>query len=624
MLLAHEHSNRDDPLGLSPPPLLWHDNDEHMLTSTISPKCHQSQDVEVASANASTTSQPAPLSVSGPCTPAALDDYEGLRMLDDMDMNGLTCEEEPLMTMGLKDDQLLAMLGTLARSAPLDPNDDDASSGVVSLLPDEVQEEDPEAIRLRKHCAILNKRIECQVEATQKMEASLRAACAQIQARSEKQHEEQTSLVQRVQTAKQTLGQKIADTKEDQQRITQSLDDAFADCEHYKHEIVVGVPGLLNDEKEANRQAHEEGELTAILTKELKRSRAREVEVLAELQEHRLKNYHESTHSVAAIAQCGSQQLVTPHTGCSVEPLPPTKHRHLPKDLHLKKTALESQRASDSERLAPLQDVCDAQEVAIRQLRQEITLQKQNKCFLDKEFASGLRRAKQSGIQLSTASREAASREASEKASQYSSELSQEKEGDRASLSFLVEEAEALVASAQEFDERYAKVVVSCQEVQQVFDENQLEVGLLCERLEQQQTLSSNVEEHLFQFRSHCAELTSKIHGEQEALDQAHANDERNKEQLRAHVQKTFQAASQIRQETEEMREQLERGGHLWCCFRRPRPAHHDGDDDWNAISVSRDSKNMAAQRLASREHAPPPPPPLSGKGGVPQPPPGR
>lgn len=620
----------------SPPPLSWRERGAHqallhqsvklhdMLNSPAPSKLQEGEDCDVASASASTRSRPTPMSqgasgpISRPTTPAAYDDFDeiGLRMLDDMDLSSLYGDEEPLMTMCLKDEQLLAMLGAMAKTDSRD--DDEVSLGVHSLLPEDVQEGDPDAVKLREQCEALRSRIEGQVAANNVIEDKLRAACEQIKIRSERQTEEKTSLVERVQKAKQAMDQKISECQQDRQRLSNALEKTWADCEHYRHEINVTVPRLLNDEKDLNRLAQEEGDLTAVLTKELERAREREAGVLARLQEERVKVFQESTNVVVAFTQGEPQQLVSPRTGC---PDPHPGHgsrtqltpRSLPRDLHARKVSFENQRNSDSERLASLQQVCEEQEQAIVQTREELALLKKSRGVFDKEFVSGLRRAK--GATIKPAGTGESDMSGAGAASPRSPAFSPPtgNQQDLASLDELVTEAETLDKTTRESDERYVLLVEDVEEASRILDEQQQEVIVLCERLEQQEALNSDVEEHLYQFRSHCAELESKIRAEQDALDEAQRCEKTNKERLRKDVQRLWQELDHCQSYSQDLRDSIAQGG-VGCLRRRQVPKKPAGMRNQPGIVRAPTPATEVMQQLASQgrmKHPPPPPPPF-------------
>lgn len=202
------------------------------------------------------------------------------------------------------DEKLLAMLGDMARGSP----EDDVQSDVVSLslLPVEVQEDDPHMQQLVDDCGTAWEEVHMEAEAKREMQSRLRRELRQLQERSERQYQESAVFMQRLASAREALADKIKEASSENQDLRGRISVQWRDNERLSCTISEGVKSLAARAAELSAEIWEVSDSQATLVEQLKVAMDTQTRLQAELQEERVKTWRQSTDVVMAFAMGSS------------------------------------------------------------------------------------------------------------------------------------------------------------------------------------------------------------------------------------------------------------------------------------------------------------------------------
>ncbi|CAE8638837.1 unnamed protein product [Polarella glacialis] len=150
-----------------------------------------------------------------------------------------------------EDEKLLAMLSDMAKGAA----DDD--SDVMSLLPVEVQEDDPIVRSLLAQCGSMWEEVHAEAEVKNELQSRLRRELRQLQERSERQYQESTVFMQRLASAKQTLADKLKESSLANQELRARINSEWRQNERLRCTISEGVKSLTARAAELSAQIWE-------------------------------------------------------------------------------------------------------------------------------------------------------------------------------------------------------------------------------------------------------------------------------------------------------------------------------------------------------------------------------
>eukprot|EP00930_Biecheleria_cincta_P012444 TRINITY_DN11622_c0_g1_i3.p1 TRINITY_DN11622_c0_g1~~TRINITY_DN11622_c0_g1_i3.p1 ORF type:complete len:635 (+),score=156.84 TRINITY_DN11622_c0_g1_i3:37-1905(+) len=204
------------------------------------------------------------------------------------------------------DEKLLAMLGDMARGSPEDDNDIQSDVLSLSLLPLEVQEDDPHTRALVDECGTAWEEVYMEAEAKREMQSRLRRELRQLQERSERQYQESAVFMQRLASAREALADKIKEASFENQDLRGRISVQWRDNERLSCTISEGVKSLAARAAELSAEIWEVSDSQATLVEQLKAAMDTQTRLQAELQEERVKTWRQSTDVVMAFAMGSS------------------------------------------------------------------------------------------------------------------------------------------------------------------------------------------------------------------------------------------------------------------------------------------------------------------------------
>ncbi|CAE8621777.1 unnamed protein product [Polarella glacialis] len=198
-----------------------------------------------------------------------------------------------------EDEKLLAMLSDMAKGAA----DDD--SDVMSLLPVEVQEDDPIVRSLLAQCGSMWEEVHAEAEVKNELQSRLRRELRQLQERSERQYQESTVFMQRLASAKQTLADKLKESSLANQELRARINSEWRQNERLRCTISEGVKSLTARAAELSAQIWEVSDSQATLVEQIQVATATQARLQTELQEERAATWRQSADVVTTFARGG-------------------------------------------------------------------------------------------------------------------------------------------------------------------------------------------------------------------------------------------------------------------------------------------------------------------------------
>lgn len=198
-----------------------------------------------------------------------------------------------------KDENILAMLDTMARGSP----EDDELSDVVSLLPIEVQEEDPVVAHLVAECGAMWEEVYIQAEVRRELRSRLEREIRQLQERWERGYHQSAAFMQRLATAKEALSEKLYESSLINEELKKRLEHEWRNNERFKCSMTEGIKNLTAQTAEINAHIWEVSDHQATLVEQLHSATALQAQLQEELQEERHRTWRQSTDVVMAFAR---------------------------------------------------------------------------------------------------------------------------------------------------------------------------------------------------------------------------------------------------------------------------------------------------------------------------------
>eukprot|EP00931_Biecheleriopsis_adriatica_P119280 TRINITY_DN9451_c0_g1_i1.p1 TRINITY_DN9451_c0_g1~~TRINITY_DN9451_c0_g1_i1.p1 ORF type:complete len:574 (-),score=167.93 TRINITY_DN9451_c0_g1_i1:127-1716(-) len=234
--------------------------------------------------------------------PAGCDSTDGSLLFgghEDFDLSSFgDIGEDPQRS---SDEKLLAMLGDMAKGSPAD----DEASDVMSLLPVDVQESDPQTRHLLDECGAMWEEVHMEADTKREMQSRLRRELRQLQERSERQHQESAIFMQRLGAAREALADKMKEATLQNQDLRGRISSQWRDNERLSCCVSESVKGLAARAAELSAEIWEVSDSQATLVEQLNASMETSARLQSELQEERVKTWSESRDVVMTFA-CGS------------------------------------------------------------------------------------------------------------------------------------------------------------------------------------------------------------------------------------------------------------------------------------------------------------------------------
>lgn len=223
---------------------------------------------------------------------AALDDVR-------LDMHYAALENVPGA-----DERLLAMLGEIAAGA--DGDDDVLSNGIVEFLPTEVQFDDPPMKAMIDECGAMWEALQEEIARKQDFHQRKLAELRRMQKQNDEQQQESESLRNRLQSARQSLGERLENEYFASQQLRQKMNDERCGMEQLRASLTSAMEKFATREELVRKESAEEDAAQASLMEELQAATDQQTCLQSELEDAKSALHYARRRSVdiqASIAE---------------------------------------------------------------------------------------------------------------------------------------------------------------------------------------------------------------------------------------------------------------------------------------------------------------------------------